>query len=129
MDKPKSLAGRMHRPTTAKIKPITPAEAKANRPFPTPVLMAFNEMISANMNDGVSTFTQDAVVARICELFTPTKSSHRSIRETIFKNHWLDVEDLYREAGWIVEFDKPGYNETYSATFTFKEKKRKTKSV
>jgi hypothetical protein len=21
-----------------------------------------------------------------------------------FKNHWLDIEPIYREAGWIVEY-------------------------
>ncbi len=40
---------------------------------------------------------------------------------TVCDNHWLDVEDVYREAGWVVEYDKPGYCESYEATFTFKK--------
>lgn len=33
--------------------------------------------------------------------------------------HWLNFEGAYRRAGWKVEFDKPGYNESYPATFKF----------
>lgn len=36
----------------------------------------------------------------------------------------LDVEDVYRAAGWEVTYDKPGYNETYDATFTFRSAKK-----
>ncbi len=32
---------------------------------------------------------------------------------------WLNVEELYRAQGWTVTYDKPGYNESYPATFTF----------
>lgn len=28
---------------------------------------------------------------------------------------WLDLEDIYRDEGWTVEYDSPGYNETYEA--------------
>jgi hypothetical protein len=31
----------------------------------------------------------------------------------------LDIEPIYREAGWIVEYDKPAYCENYDANFTF----------
>jgi len=41
-------------------------------------------------------------------------------RAEIFDKGWLNVEEVYRAAGWAVEYDKPGFNESYSATFTFK---------
>ena len=41
-------------------------------------------------------------------------------RSMIFEKHWLDFEDIYRKAGWFVNFDKPAYNETYDAFFEFK---------
>ena len=44
-------------------------------------------------------------------------------RADVFSNHWLDVEDIYREQGWNVEYDKPTYNETYDAYFVFSVKK------
>jgi hypothetical protein len=40
-------------------------------------------------------------------------------RQEVFDNQWLDIEDIYREAGWKVSYDKPAYNETYKAYFTF----------
>ncbi len=44
----------------------------------------------------------------------------------IYERHLLDVEPSYRAEGWEVEYDKPGYNETYEATFTFRKKYMKT---
>lgn len=41
-------------------------------------------------------------------------------RQEIFDNRLLDVEDVFRSQGWKVEYDKPGYNESYPATFTFR---------
>ena len=41
----------------------------------------------------------------------------------IFTNNWLDIEPLYEDIGWKVTYDKPGFNETYEATFTFDKKK------
>lgn len=43
-------------------------------------------------------------------------------RSDIFENHWLDFEDAYRASGWGVEYDKPGFNETYQARFIFSPK-------
>lgn len=43
-------------------------------------------------------------------------------RETIFRRGYLNVEEAYREQGWSVVYDKPGYNETYDASFEFKVK-------
>ena len=39
------------------------------------------------------------------------------------KAGWLDVEGIYRKAGWDVEYDSPGYCEDYPATFKFRKKK------
>ena len=38
---------------------------------------------------------------------------------------WINIEDIYRKAGWHVEYDKPGYNETYEASFVFRKQKPK----
>lgn len=40
-------------------------------------------------------------------------------RNVVFANKWLDIEDIYREQGWRVDYDKPAYNENYQASFTF----------
>ena len=41
-------------------------------------------------------------------------------RGDVFALRYLDVEDAYRAEGWVVEYDKPGYNETYEPSFTFR---------
>lgn len=95
------------------VKPIRPNEvekAKAQS-FPDAVIESFNELIKRHFTGRSATFTQDEVVKLI--------ASKGLKRKDIFDNHWLDVEPTYRDIGWKVEFDKPGYNEDYDAMFTF----------
>lgn len=95
------------------VKPITPAAVVVLKTclFPDEVLEAFNELIAENFSGGISSFTQKKVVARMVK---------KGISSTqAYANHWLDVEDIYRKSGWKVEYDKPGFNESYEATFTF----------
>ena len=40
-------------------------------------------------------------------------------RNEIFNKGWLNIEEVYRSAGWKVNYDKPAYNESYDAYFTF----------
>lgn len=99
------------------VEPIKPDEVveQKQKLFPDEVMEAFNELIAENYQNGSATFQQNEVVKRIVE-----KKGCESAE--IFKNHWLDVEDVYRNAGWKVEYDKPAYNESYAATFTFRKK-------
>ena len=95
------------------MRAITPAQARKQKKFVIPdfVLQAFNELIVKNLQNGSSRFVQDEVVRRIKEDLED---------EAEFDYDWLDVEPVYEEAGWKVEYDKPGYNETYPASFTFR---------
>lgn len=95
---------------------ITPQEAIKSkvRSIPEEVLEAFNELIVENLSSGRSTVMQDDVISRIRE-----KMHWDVTRQQIFDKGWLDVEDVFREAGWLVEYDKPGYCEDYSASFKF----------
>lgn len=108
-------------------KPISPDEvvAKKTATIPDEVFDAFNEVIGAHWNGSESTFSQDEVVGVIL-----SKLGDRLTSAELFKNHYLDVEPSYRAAGWIVEYDKPAYCETYAANFTFRKKRqtRKKKS-
>ena len=38
----------------------------------------------------------------------------------IHDNKWMDFEGAFEKYGWIIEYDKPAYNETYDAVFEFK---------
>lgn len=99
-------------------KPITPDEVVGVKKvmLPKEVFEAFNTLIARNFYGNSAVVMQDEVVDLLV--------NNGFNRGDIFKNHWLDVEDVYRSAGWIVEYDKPGYNETYASSFTFKKSKK-----
>lgn len=97
-------------------RPIRPEEvlAEKERVLPDAVFESFNTLITRNFNEGVSVVKQEDVLALMME--------KGLTRETIFQNHWLDVEGIYRSSGWEVSYDKPGFSESYPATFTFRLK-------
>lgn len=100
------------------VKPISPDEVGQQKTtqIPGEVFAAFNEVIAKHWSEGVSEFTQDEVLANIVARMPSTQ------RHEVLTNRWLDVEDSYRAAGWIVDYEKPGYNESGSARFTFKRR-------
>lgn len=97
--------------------PITPDEAEqaSYQTIPPFVVAAFNAEIAAAYSGGEAKVVQKKVVTRI-EATIPDA--------TTFDIRWLNVEELYRANGWSVTYDKPGYNETYDASFLFKRRKR-----
>lgn len=97
------------------MKPITPDEAQSQnvKGLPTQVIEAVNNMIRLNLVDGEVIIYQDELISEICRLMEKEKIDRR----------WLNIENIYREAGWNVEYDKPGFNETYRAHFIFTRKK------
>lgn len=94
-------------------KPIRPEEIGAARKaiFPPAVFEAFNAEIAANYTAGRARVLQEDVVARLV--------AGGADRQTIFDKGWLNVEETYEAEGWDVEYDKPGYNESYGAFFIF----------
>lgn len=106
------------------MKPITPDEVSGINRIPEVVIESFNELIKLNFDGTSATVSQDKVVALIVN-----KSSCTDMKLTekkIFDRGYLNIESFYIDAGWKVEYDKPGYNETYKAFFTFSPfKKRK----
>lgn len=100
------------------IEPIKPNDVidEKLKSIPPEVIESFNEIIVEKFNGTESTFKQDDVITKILNKLTNINKSD------IFNKHWLDVEEIYRKIGWKVEYDKPGYNESYAANFTFKKK-------
>lgn len=96
-------------------KPITPSEARYPDRIPSKVFEAFNNQINKNFRGCSAAFKQSDVVDDICALMNVT-------REEVFSKGWLDIEPYYQNMGWIVIYDKPGYNESYEATFEFRSK-------
>jgi hypothetical protein len=98
------------------IKPITPAEVKKLRvrSIPPGVFEVVNELITSKyvVSSERAYFTQDELVLNLV-------AACGYSRQEIYDNNWLDFEPSYREAGWKVEYDKPAYNESGPASFTF----------
>ncbi len=110
--------------TKRRVLPISPQEViqQKKNDIPDEALEAFNELIARNWNGNESRVPQKDVVALMIK---KGLNNH-----DIFNNGWLNVEDIYRARtqesdGWEVEYDKPGYNESYEAYFIFRPKIKK----
>ena len=101
------------------LKPFSPAEAKAFKinVIPSFVIEAMNTLLAENF-DGIygCTLLPDDFVERI-EQLQALDNVHASVK---FQTKWLDIEPLYRDRGWSVTYEKPGYNESGRAFFVFK---------
>lgn len=105
------------------MKIFTPEDARANsKGIPDFVYDIFNELLTKRWNNGKPiVISQDEVVTSIIGRYNELYDTELN-RQAIFHYHWLDVESEYIKAGWDVEFDKPGYNESYKAFYTFTPK-------
>lgn len=101
--------------------PIKPKEVQGKKTskIPEPVFEAFNELIVQEWNGHSSNFTLREVADLAVKKLKDTGEYEEMSRQYLYDHGWLDVEPAYRKAGWKVDFDKPGYNETYDANFTF----------
>jgi len=96
--------------------PMAPSELGAwqTQEFPEAVWTAFNTLIARRWNGSAATFRQDDVVKAIVE------ASDTLTSDVIRERGYLNVEEAYRAKGWRVTYDKPGFNESYHPTFTFR---------
>jgi hypothetical protein len=103
------------------MKPFSPDEALRSKTdfIPDFVIEAFNGLLAKKYNGGSVEIKQDDAIAEIIKL-SPTAIE----RHNIFDNNWLDIESIYEDAGWSVSYDKPAYNESYSAYFEFSKGKK-----
>lgn len=100
------------------IKPITPSEVveQKKKDLPPEVIETWNKLIAEKFSGSSARVLQkDAVSALTIALLVPSS--------VIFDKGYLDVEPIYRDAGWKVEYDKPGYNESYEAFYIFQKKR------
>jgi hypothetical protein len=96
--------------------PISPDEVVKAKGgiIPNFVYQAFNNLIAKYWDGRSAVVKQPEVVGYIVKL-CPNAIG----RPDVFDKGWLDVEEVYRAAGWKVKYDKPGYNESYDAYFVF----------
>lgn len=105
------------------LKDAQEASIKELRPS---IVKAVNSLLAKNLNRKRAIITQDEIIARAIEISTdmwvqdgrPNWYSPLT-REQIFAEKMLDIEEAYRAAGWDVEYDKPAYDENYTAYFKF----------
>lgn len=97
------------------MPPITPDEVikKKKEMIPDEVLEVFDEVIAENFSNGSSMFRYSDVDKRIADRLGISVYD-------VYKNKYLDIEEIYIEAGWDVDCDNPGFNETYEGNWTFK---------
>ena len=110
-------------------KPITPDEVVQLKRelIPDQVIDTFNRLIVENWDGYSSTVKQEKVISEIYELY-PTElydeeghyPDRGTAKERIFQKGWLDVEDIFSEAGWKVKYENPGFGDDINAYFEFK---------
>ena len=101
------------------VRPISPDEVTGlqRELIPPEVIEIFNRFIGRTILNGHATIRQDDVVKALVESGLDKRA--------IFDNGWLNIEEIYREAGWEVVYDSPAYNESYPPTFKFTVPKKK----
>lgn len=97
--------------------PISPDEIGKQqiKSIPPEVFEVFNRLIALDWSGISATVTQEEAVAAIIEKMEVS-------RNKVFDSGWLNIEEAYRDVGWKVVYDKPGYNESYGANWKFTRK-------
>jgi len=100
------------------MKPISPDDVAEIVAIPEFVIDVVNHLIRTHYDNGRAIVEQKEIVKEVRE--------YMRVHEVFgqFKFTWLNFEELYRGVGWNVEYDKPGYNESYEANFKFTKKEK-----
>lgn len=98
------------------IKPLSPEEAKAaqEESLPDEVIETVNYFLTKRASNLVIRIT----VAEVREMLNRKGFT----TEQIYGDNLLDIENVYRKAGWKVTYDKPGYNESYEPYWDFSKR-------
>jgi len=96
------------------IKPITPKEAKESKIIPEIMIKAVNRLIREKYRSTGFRITRTLLDEHLEALGANFKELH--------KQNAYDFEEYYGTFGWIVNYDSPGYNESYESYYEFNEK-------
>lgn len=104
-------------------KPITPDKVKQAQEakIPDEVIEVFNDLIIENWDGNFARFRQEEVTGRIGEQLNITN-------QEVYKRKLLNIENVYKRAGWTVRYDAGDAFHQDPATFTF-SKLHKNQSV
>lgn len=94
------------------MKPLSPSEIhkEAIESVPDCIISGFNKAILDNWNGSSAHFTISEVHNNI-----------RAINDGVVPEYYWDiVKAKFKEAGWSkIDYDRPGYCETYETNYTF----------
>lgn len=99
---------------------ISPEDIDTNMEdiIPKYVTDAVNTLIKKNYRGSSFTIKQKEIVAEI-------QKKKKVTSQFLFENNYLDFEDIYRNRGWAVEYEKPCYGDSdFDAYFKFTPKKK-----
>ena len=105
------------------VTPLTPKQVQEmhQKTIPEEIIFAVNRLLVKGGSEPPIRIVieQNEVIEEATAIM---KSNGKTIeRDDFFKNHWLDFEPIFKEAGWKVTFKKPGYNESFPAYWTFED--------
>jgi len=108
------LARLLDESTETKSGPISPNDlCKLKRQsIPDKVIDSFNELIVKNWNNDCAVVSQKNVVDLISK-----KEGFGVNRSRIFKEGWLNIEEVFAEAGWQVSYSSSDYTSGESDAF------------
>jgi hypothetical protein len=101
------------------MKPITPSQARKSKicKIPSVVIKAVNNLIATNLKGDTATVLLKDIVKEVRRLNPEMTST------LLYENGWLDFESIFEKNGWKVYYDRPGYCESYEASFEFTAKR------
>ena len=108
------------------VRPFTPDEVLTQKKFILPefIIRAVNEFLAKRFDGHSCTVFQNEFIERAEAIGRMTNTlPDWASRQSFFDENWLDFEPAYREQGWKVYYDKPGYNENYEASWKFERAK------
>lgn len=101
------------------IEPIKKQDLPCYRQIDERVIEAFNNLIQQNWDGKKAVVYQKDVKIEIKKTFNVDGDIHTNLISRLFKNNQFDVEPLYRQCGFKVTYNKPGYCEGYEPFYVF----------
>lgn len=102
---------------STEIKPLSPSDINLKNRIPSYVIEAVNELIKKYYIGKSFTFTQDELIQKIISL-----GPYELRKNDIFDKKYLDIEQIYNENGWTVQYELPCRDESFDAYFKFTPK-------
>lgn len=106
------------------VLPISPEDVKKNYnpDIPDFLIKAVNKLIQQRFNEAsLNCKSITLYFKEVKELMVGAISNYNDEYGACitYKNHYLDIENVYHRAGWQITVDKPGYNESYEGRWIF----------